>query len=115
MILRNAHEIKNLMNIPLKNGCIKDQLQGRRSHMRRKISSPKIMTMRCQIGLRFDLSADEMIIPVNMLDKFKLFIDMSLSKQKLFDLTDPRIQKSKFITLPDRYTFLLKRDPVIHQ
>lgn len=115
MILRNTHETKNLTNIPLKNGSIKDQLQGRRSHMRRKIASPKIMTMRCQIGLRFDLAADEIIIPVNILDRFKPFMDMSSAKNDLFNLADPTMQKSKFTTLSSKYAFLLKRDPVIHQ
>lgn len=110
-VLDNVHEIRNLMNIPLKNGSVKDQIQGRRSAMRRDHLSPKTLTCRAQIALRFDLRPNEMVMPLDCLDRLKLFTrTMNVGP---FDLRNCTPQPDRLVDVPSKYSFVLKRDPVI--
>ncbi|CAH0717177.1 unnamed protein product, partial [Brenthis ino] len=59
----HVQELNVLMNVEMSHGSIKNQIQGRKSQMRRNLLSPKILEIRCQIALRFDLQADSIILP----------------------------------------------------
>lgn len=104
-------ELKECMNFNFLHGTIKTQLQGRSSQMRRKIVSPKIIAIRLQIGLRFDLNADSIILPHNILEKIKIMLN--LRNVRPFDLTLDTSQEDKLFTLPVNFSCIIKRDPVI--
>lgn len=108
---RNILEYKNLLTINMRNGSIMKQIQGRDSIMRRQILSPKIKMFRSQIGLRFDLQANELLIPHSMLPEIKKSI--AVDNVSFFNLHDPGRQDARFITLPEHVTIIMKRDPVL--
>lgn len=115
--LINTHiqDFKDLINIPLRNGSVKSQIQGRRSHMRRKLISPKIKCHRGQISLRFELDHNQLILPTFFLIHFYKILGhgTQYGTKKLFDLSNSASQKECFYKLKNDYCLILKRDPVI--
>lgn len=105
-------ELKEFMQLNFLHGTIKNQLQGKNSQMRRKILSPKIVAIRCQIGLRYDLNSDSIVLPISLLNKLKIMLN--LKDIELFDLTTSAVnQDHKLIDLSINFSCIIKRDPVI--
>ncbi|CAJ2002082.1 RNA polymerase subunit lef-9 [Cotesia congregata filamentous virus 1] len=113
-VSEQIHDFKDIIIVPLRNGTIKSQVQGRRSHIRRKILSPKIKYHRLQILLCWCLLYNEIILPIEFLKYFgHLLQKEELKNLQLYDLTDPNSQPGKFIDLGERAAIIIKRDPVI--
>ncbi|AQQ79998.1 hypothetical protein LbFV_ORF78 [Leptopilina boulardi filamentous virus] len=110
---KNIKEIKNLTTIKMKNDSIVKQIQGRDSTMRRQLLSPKIMTLRSQINLRFDLQSNEVIMPISMINELNIYINLSKCLDNLYDLENPMYQKECFIDLSVEIFCMMKRDPVL--
>ncbi|WKA13519.1 MAG: RNA polymerase subunit lef-9 [Cotesia congregata filamentous virus 2] len=115
LVNKHIQDFKDLINIPLRNGSVKNQIQGRRSHMRRKLISPKIKCHRGQISLRFELDHNQIILPTFFLIHFYKLLGHGnrYGSKNLFNLSNSSNQNECFYKLRNDYGLILKRDPVI--